>query len=133
MSTGIQYLMLALAAYDERKFTEAGALFAQAAEYGVRDSLSQTSISSESSGDETSMRDVVSPSRVARIIAASMEATAADEEMEDSDVDEVEDEELDVETDPDIPGEAYVPASFSAESSDGEFEFVVSSPITIRQ
>lgn len=150
MNLGIKFIALAAQAYREQRFTEAGVLFAQAAESedltATIDRLlsgeplpelpeaevaaeGQTeeqvaSVSADNSVIASVMRDAVSPSRIARLMSASMEATASEEDLSDNEPVESADEEdedadlesdLDYTPDPDIPGQSLIPSSFSSD------------------
>lgn len=159
MSKSGKYVMLALAAYQAKKFEEAGALFAQAAESEDVEQLtkeldvetvdepdaelpeaapdvlpsiieeSQSSDCEDDFGDEESTsgvtrRTVRSMHQIGKILAASMEATSSEDDAESEDEDEL------FEPDPDIPGEALIPASFSSVKVVGS---VVRSPVKLKQ
>lgn len=131
MSVGKKYLKLAIQAYGERKYAEAGALFAHACEQEDLDA----EFGNVESVSASSLRSVVTPSRVSAAIAASLEATASegfdDVDSEDGEfVDDLGDR--DIQPDPDFPDEPLIPASFSSYDDGDDVEFVIVANSAIR-
>lgn len=148
MSNSAKFLVLALQAMGAKKFEEAGSLFAQASECADADKLQQELLkyanvqvaeSAYESDTDTSdvddddarqastsnarRRSVSSLKRVKQMLAASMEATASEDEFGDvagavSDFDDDPETNPDAvpEFDPDVPGAKLLPASFSQDN-----------------
>lgn len=126
-----QNLRLALKAYRDGNFADAGAMFAAAAESEdieefldldaepdldiLEDTEEETSISASSPPRRKGNR-----LRIARLLSSSMEAVASDSEIVENFVED--DEEEFLEPDPDLIGEGNIPASFS---SDKNFSSVI--------
>ena len=140
-----KFLVLAMEAYRARKFEEAGSLFAQANECtdsmelqgqllhatNVQIPEQATANSDISDADDearvvsvsNAQRRIVGSSRIKQMLAAALEATAADdgsdqEAEEGSDFDDDLDSNPDAvpEFDPDVPGAKLLPVSFSSDS-----------------
>lgn len=139
-----KFLVLAMEAFRARKFEEAGSLFAQANEcpdsaelqgqllqainVQVPDEQATASSDVSDADDEArvisvsnAQRRVVGSSRIKQMLAAALEATAAEEESQDEGGSDFDDD-LDTnpeavpEFDPDVPGGKLLPVSFSSES-----------------
>jgi hypothetical protein len=89
-----------------------------------------SSESSDSTNPNSIRRRVTSMYQIGKILAASMEATSADDsEQEETSESESEDESL--EPDPDLPGEQLVPVSFSSVTV--KKGLAVNSPVKLKQ
>lgn len=139
-----KFLVLAMEAFRARKFEEAGSLFAQANEcpdsaelqgqllqainVQVPEQATASSDVSDTEDDEArvisvsnAQRRVVGKSRIKQMLAAALEATAAEEEDQDEGGSDFDDDletnpEAVPEFDPDVPGAKLLPVSFSSES-----------------
>lgn len=138
-----KFLVLAMEAFRARKFEEAGSLFAQANEcpdsaelqgqllqaINVQVPEQATASSDISDADDearvisvsNAQRRVVGSSRIKQMLAAALEATAAEEEDQDEGGSDFDDDletnpEAVPEFDPDVPGAKLLPVSFSSES-----------------
>lgn len=139
-----KFLVLAMEAFRARKFEEAGSLFAQANEcpdsaelqgqllqainVQVPEQATASSDVSDTEDDEArvisvsnAQRRVVGSSRIKQMLAAALEATAAEEEDQDEGGSDFDDDletnpEAVPEFDPDVPGAKLLPVSFSSES-----------------
>ena len=138
-----KFLVLAMEAFRARKFEEAGSLFAQANEcpdsaelqgqllqaINVQVPEQATASSDISDADDearvisvsNAQRRVAGRSRIKQMLAAALEATAAEEEDQDEGGSDFDDDletnpEAVPEFDPDVPGAKLLPVSFSSES-----------------
>ena len=139
-----KFLVLAMEAFRARKFEEAGSLFAQANEcpdsaelqgqllqainVQVPEQATANSDVSDTEDDEArvisvsnAQRRVAGRSRIKQMLAAALEATAAEEEDQDEGGSDFDDDletnpEAVPEFDPDVPGAKLLPVSFSSES-----------------
>lgn len=139
-----KFLVLAMEAFRARKFEEAGSLFAQANEcpdsaelqgqllqainVQVPEQAMANSDVSDTEDDEArvisvsnAQRRVAGKSRIKQMLAAALEATAAEEEDQDEGGSDFDDDletnpEAVPEFDPDVPGAKLLPVSFSSES-----------------
>lgn len=139
-----KFLVLAMEAFRARKFEEAGSLFAQANEcpdsaelqgqllqainVQVPEQATANSDVSDTEDDEArvisvsnAQRRVAGKSRIKQMLAAALEATAAEEEDQDEGGSDFDDDletnpEAVPEFDPDVPGAKLLPVSFSSES-----------------
>ena len=139
-----KFLVLAMEAFRARKFEEAGSLFVQANEcpdsaelqgqllqainVQVPEQATANSDVSDTEDDEArvisvsnAQRRVAGKSRIKQMLAAALEATAAEEEDQDEGGSDFDDDletnpEAVPEFDPDVPGAKLLPVSFSSES-----------------